>query len=1304
MPEAYDLTKLDPNSFEHLVNMLALRVLGAGHTGFGPGSDGGRDGYFEGEAPYPSPSDRWLGHWYIQSKFHRPHLSTDPQKWLLEQVNEELKEFSKSDSKRVWPDNWIVASNIDPSGTPATGAFDRCIKAVAKVRPNLKTHFHIWGGKKILQLLAFYPEVAEYYAEFLTPGQVLAAIYNNAKDERANIDTIIRHLLVRQFTDQLHTKLEQAGSDADTRPGIHRLFIDLPFRASDDDLDGFALQFLTHTSARNHRIDHKQPDTREWQQWQRHPSRARVWFARGGPGQGKSTVGQYFCQLQRAAFILQEDGPPVTAAVRATAEEVRTSALERGFWPKSARIPITIELKEYAHWFGTQDSNQPRGILTYLAQKIAASVEQQVLVGTLKRALEVGGWFAVFDGLDEVPADVKDAVASEVRHFVDDIVVEKNCDLLTLCTSRPQGYSGQFSGMDGPTIDLVNLSAQQALDCAKPLLELGRTEPEAAKSLQILKAAIESSSVKELMTTPLQAHIMAVVIRDGGRPPDRKWLLFTNFYQVIRRREANRNLPDPRLAKLLREDEQLLKTVHNRLGFVLQARAETSKGAQTSLNRIEFEELVRNAVELMKNTDVEGIVQVLMEATTDRLVLVSTPDDGNSVRFDIRPLQEFFAAEFLYESVDANELRDRLEILSGDSHWREVVHFLMSALIENNRKTELAVAISVLEQLNEGDGDPNQRLLNRRLARGSHVAARVLQEGVLEQDKRMRQRFRTAIEPLAGSTGFGELQQLVHVNQPESREWLRSFFFDVLQEKNWTENCGAAIVLTNILEDGDARTERVSKILMDAPADYLATVFNPTPRLIFGHRRYKAKWVLEIAARLLISTRWRSFGANLIETLISILVDHNLLELNLADLSELEAYLFEQLKGGENRPAKEPPDIDCGFVELSYWSADWSTGTFVELPETKARPRGILDLVYRLLQFGSSRTLDNLQGLLDIVDPEYHLLAALPHKLAALVPIDEALDVRAQYAELRTLTKPDLEMLLATHHIGTRLVPRPLIASLMAPTSEIDQWTCLLAHSPELAPDYWTGAIGGGLFSSVRPSAFDTLQFVNPFVDKLSQFPRLLLKMGQHWGYLLEQCPARELDIRRALLTVSAESPDRGHFSSVEFYPLRLDLSAESCLLPHIVSAVCRWLDNIRTPLGEADPSEKVKAIVAEHSGLVALAKNKDNEPSIRAAAMFLYLLQKQHLGLTGIENIRLPDLYAHGIGNWFFDALATYIRLISPTHPQNASLMLGDVLLIARGDFEGRARLDWHLRQLRERSQAPVEKAGVLDLWLKGT
>ncbi len=177
MPDSYDLTKLTPQTFEHLVNSLALKVLGPGHTSFGPGSDGGRDGYFEGEAPYPSLTDKWSGRWYIQSKFHAPNLSTDQHKWLVEQVAEEIKEFKKPQSKRVVPDNWIFATNIDPSGVPETGAFDSTQKLVKDQLPSLTTRFHIWGGKKILDMLSDFPDIANYYGHFLTPGHVLTELH-----------------------------------------------------------------------------------------------------------------------------------------------------------------------------------------------------------------------------------------------------------------------------------------------------------------------------------------------------------------------------------------------------------------------------------------------------------------------------------------------------------------------------------------------------------------------------------------------------------------------------------------------------------------------------------------------------------------------------------------------------------------------------------------------------------------------------------------------------------------------------------------------------------------------------------------------------------------------------------------------------------------------------------------------------------------------------------------------------------------------------------------------------------------------
>ena len=359
------------------------------------------------------------------------------------------------------------------------------------------------------------------------------------------------------------------------------------------------------------------------------------------------------------------------------ADDIRDCALATDLWPEAPRIPISLELKQFAHWFGQRQKDEPRGVLTYLAQIITAGVQQRVYPGTLKRLLGLHSWLVIFDGLDEVPSDVKDEVAYEVRRFIDDTMIEAKADALTICTSRPQGYSGQFAEPDAPIIDLTPLSRNQALACAKPVLEIERTPEEARGYYEILSSAIASSeSIQQLMTTSLQAHIMAVVVRDGRKPPDRRWLLFTNFYQVIKRREANRNLLNAQLARLLREEDQLLKSLHNRLGFMLHARSETSRGAATSLDRGEFRELVAETVAALKERDIDSTVEILMTATTERLVLVNTPEQGNHVRFDIRPLQEFFAAEFMYEFVDVTTFANRIELIAADSHWREVMHFV----------------------------------------------------------------------------------------------------------------------------------------------------------------------------------------------------------------------------------------------------------------------------------------------------------------------------------------------------------------------------------------------------------------------------------------------------------------------------------------------------------------------------------------------------------------------------------------------------------------------------------------------------
>jgi hypothetical protein len=1318
MSDSYDLTRLDANSFEHMINLLALRALGLGATGFGPGSDGGRDGYFEGESPYPSEAERWSGRWYIQSKFHKPHLSKDPQKWLLERIQEELNEFKNPESKRRWPDNWIVATNIDPSGAPDTGSFDKAREMVVNARPELESRFHIWGGRKIIDLLALNPEVAEHYGDFLAPGNVFSTLYNQLSDARAEIETVLHFLIARQFKEQQYTKLEQAGSAVDTRPGIHRLFVDLPFRASEYDIEGLVVQALARAAAKSHRIDTKQMDTKDWRHWNRHPARSRVWFVKGGPGQGKSTVGQYFCQIQRAALILLEDKFPVLPQQRRIASEVKEVAEKVGLWPQSPRIPISIELKAFAQWLGSRTSDLPRGVLSYLAERIGSGVEQKVEAGTLKRALRARSWFVAFDGLDEVPHDVKEAVAMEVCRFINDVAVENNADLMAYCSSRPQGYSGQFFELDCLTIDLLNLSPEQALQCAQPVLEIDRTEDESKRSLAILESATKSLSVRELMTTPLQSHIMAVVIRDGGRPPDRRWLLFSRFYQVIKTREANRNLLEPRLAKLLREEDQLLKTVHNRLGFVLHARAETSKGAQTHLEREEFRALVTEAVSQMMESDVSDTVETIMEATLDRLVLVSSPEDSKNVRFDIRPLQEFFAAEFLYESVTAERLRARLETIAGDPHWREVMHFLMSALVENGRGTELAVAIDVLECLNEGTEEGDARLLNRRLGRGAILAARLLQEGVLEQDKRVRQQFRKCLEPMAAFVELDELLPLMTVEQPNSRAWLINFMVEALRESQPAESIGAAIGLTYILPDDSEHVEQVKKILLESPPEFVSFALASrdfysdveTSEPVFS----LSNWLIDVALELILRPEWHLLTAGGMRAAIYALRREKETSSALAKDRSLPETHMELLECLLEKPLIEDylsdSGEDFGIVESNYFLHDWTTNSFAfrswinELPESASTSLGMLQFIYRVLRYGKTKKPFDLLSLLNYVDEWESRIFDLPQYIRAYIPLNTYFPIDDQVKLLKSLSEEQIETLLVKKQMGSHLLTRPLYINwLKGGRYTIPQWERLVSHAPSRAIESLYSPFSKQLLSRLKDREKE--EGLNILIDKLVEYPTILREYSYCWGDMLSEAPARESDLRNAFFAASS-GPVKSRRSLGRRHSFKLNLPSEASLLPHLIRPIIQsntgaWVKLENQELKEWE--QIVKEFVSDNRMLEQIINDCEQPSSHRAAALLMSLLHPDGDRDLGNKKQMLIEFYSPDIATWYLNGVETCLRLLATERDPAARAIVGGLLDAARTDYEGRNELQEVLKSWRETSYAPVQSAGVLEKWLTG-
>lgn len=1310
MSDSYELTQLDAHSFEHMVNFLSLNVLGRGVTGFAQGADGGRDGLFIGEAPYPSETERWTGTWYVQSKFHKPHLSKNSQAWLVSEVKKEIEQFKNSES-RVAPDIWIIATNIEPSGHPRTGCYDSIKKDVEEYFGQ-EVKFDIWGGRKILDFLAADPNAASYYGHFLTPGNVLSAIYNQIGDSSAQVRSIINHLILDQFNDQIYTKLEQAGS-LGIRPKIHELFVDLPAlcRLQEDEYD--VMETLVCTSANVHKPTVWNSFGDGWREWSNVPKRARVILLKGGPGQGKSTAGQYYSQVQRAALLLESDAPTVMPDVLELAKEFVKSAEEKNFAPINPRIPISVELKDFASWYGSREKNESCGLITYLCEKISQRIDQKVEGGTLKRAFKLRSWFVSFDGLDEVPNDVKDNVANEVTRLANVILPELDSDAVILCTTRPQGYSGQFENLNSATLELSSLPSEVAMKCAEGVIRFGRSDTESENSISILSSAMESPQVRELMTTPLQSHIMAVVVRDGGRPPEKRWELFDNFYQVMKKRESLKNFPDVRISKLLRENSTLLKAIHARLGVTLHASAEISKGADTTLDREQFQELARQTTELYVEENVDDLVETLMEATIERLVFVNTPESSTTLRFDIRQLQEFFAAEFLYLNVDPLKLRARFELIAADSHWREVMHFAVSALVVNMRPTELAVALEVICEIDDCDCSHNARIFKRRMGIGAMLSLRLLCEGVLEQDKVVRLKFKDSITPLFAMVDSEVTKDLAALSQPNTLAWLLNCMIDALFEYSEPEQVGAAISLSIKLSDSHPRSSEVQSKIFSSTPSYINRVLQSHLAQHYSVSRNRRKmespeWFFKGVLELLLEGSPRGVDLNLVLRLVkntkNSIEKAASLGVSGVDL-ELLSILIDSFDTGEE--FKET-SIKTQAMTIACYKHNWMTGTIpdefdIDVNKLKSESP-VLRLLSHAIRFAKERSLCDLLKVGYLIE-EFDLDAvSLPSRVQTLLPFKfELAPISLQLSYFESLSQAELEGVLSSPSCGAYKLPS--VYSIID-IGSVDSWEKikeLSEYHPDIAVSLWLQLV---IFN--RLQGFSITEDSRPFIYNLiKKNPDVIIYHFTSWGAIFEHLGEYASDIRYLLLhfSLTAETDVERFLTK----PFLIDVSTELNFLPLLAQAILS-----SGTQGFYDPEGDASELTFESYGLSevmlkSIFESEDHSVLVRAAALVCYMSQSAVQGnkifsdfFDGKNDALALYLSTLDLPLWYTRGVAYSLEHFD--HNQECVMeFAGQLLHNYRTHYAARSELQSLLSKWRERSAAPVQNKKVLGVWLAG-
>jgi len=726
-----DFSGFTADSFEQLINALSIKIFGSGTSIFGNGPDGGREATFNGKVDYPNnTTDAWDGYGVIQAKFkERTEDRAAEFKWAKIQLTKELKAWEKSEKRTPKPDYFIFCTNVELTSASGGGK-DQLNNLIEGYKEKLSLKgYSIWDLDKLSSLIDGQSDIRQRFKAFFTTGDLLAEISEHLKFDRSTTSTL-RSYIRNEFRNEQIAKTSQGGDRTESQVNLADVFMDLPSATSpnaqnndsNDNLRSIPA-LLTSSACKLDPISITQCSSLKG------TAHCAQYVFIGGPGSGKSTIGQFISQINRAAILDRIPQHKLTLNIISEVAGLKKSCNKLGFeWPKTPRYPYRIDLNQFAKDLTLEA--QAGGVDT-LSMYIRAKISQNETISH-RQLIE---WFAefpsilIFDGLDEVPVSSnREQVIDQIQSFLGEIR-EYESDVLIIASSRPDGYRNEFDNM-GVVIHryLLPLNKQQALKCSEKYLinkYKDCDESRLANDMEVLKTSVDNPLIEKLMQTPLQVTFMVTVVSAFGKPSESRWKLFNDYYTTIYTRELQKSVPP--FGKILKERAQDIDELHHNVGFILQNRAELSGETSAEMNISEFKQLVQNTLEEngLEGDELSQEKRMLVGAAKERLVFITSKKDL-LLSFDVRSLQEYMAAMAI-TNADSGDIVKRLKMVAASQYWRNTLLFAIGRFFSDShfRKSRDNIRILCDDLNREG------KIEYQFIKLGSLIALEILESGTL---------------------------------------------------------------------------------------------------------------------------------------------------------------------------------------------------------------------------------------------------------------------------------------------------------------------------------------------------------------------------------------------------------------------------------------------------------------------------------------------------------------------------------------------------------------------------------------------
>ncbi|MEG4421285.1 hypothetical protein QUA70_22240 [Microcoleus sp. LAD1_D5] len=729
----YPFENLDPETFQHFCQALLAKEFSNLQCFPVAQPDGGRDAlsYFG--------DDEERSFIMYQVKFVRePQAETDPHKWLIKTLKGEKGEAAKL--KKQIPQGakqYILLTNIKGTAHPDSGSIDQVNQLL---KSELGVPAQCWWRDDLSRRLDNAWDLKWVYPALMTgPDLIRSVIESGLSESKERRADAIRAYVTNQFCLDQKVKFKQV--ELDNR--LFDLFIDVPVvppnsasSKKQQYISQSIHQYIAHNVLERHRVNKislssevisSTFDTRSEFSAGRDeqlivgvaamllhpvvPKYIPYVVLEGAPGQGKSTITQYICQVHRMQILGKEQVEQLLPEQYREHEAFEKLPDEHKF--SSVRLPFRVDLRDLAAWLAKRNPFSPdrydeahpkwhKSLESFLAAQVengSGGVEFEV--ADLHAVAKLSSILLVFDGLDEVAdIDKRREVVKEIVNGVNRLKTNAT-SLQVIVTSRPAAFANSPGLPEDKFIyyHLGPVTRPLIYEYAKKWMKALKLDNQQIRDVnQVLNQKLDQPHLRDLARNPMQLTILLSLIRiKTASLPDKRTALYDSYIELFFDREAEKN-------SVVRTHRELLIDINRYLAWKLHVEAEEKNGS----GRITQESLhILLADYLTTEGHKETLVDDLLVCMVERVGALVSRVEG-TYEFEVQPLREYFAAKHLYvtapPSPPGNEKPgtkpDRFDAIARDFYWLNVTRFYAGCY----SKGELADLIDRLEELIAEEG------------------------------------------------------------------------------------------------------------------------------------------------------------------------------------------------------------------------------------------------------------------------------------------------------------------------------------------------------------------------------------------------------------------------------------------------------------------------------------------------------------------------------------------------------------------------------------------------------------------------